>query len=116
MARKGFGSEWRSWVYGCPSSVHFLVILNGTPKGFFPTSRGLRQGDPPSPFLFMAADSLSQILKSAENNGLFEGFQMSNDKVNVSHLQFADDMLILMEGEEDKVPLLKSLIKCFELV
>lgn len=41
---------------------------------------------------------------------------MGSDKVNVSHLQFADDTLILMEGEEDKVPVLKSLIKCFKLV
>lgn len=64
----------------------------------------------------MAADSHPQLLNSAGNNGLLKGFQVGSDKVNVSHLQFADDTLILMEGEEDKVPVLKSLIKCFKLV
>lgn len=51
LARKGVGANWRSWIYGCISSAHLSVIINGSPKGFFPASRGLRQGDPLSPFL-----------------------------------------------------------------
>lgn len=41
---------------------------------------------------------------------------MGSDKINVSHLQFANDSLILMEGEEDNVLVLMPLLKCFELV
>lgn len=51
----------------------------------------------------------------AENKGLLKGFQVGFDKVNVSHLQFANDTLIYLEGEENNVKVLKSLIKCFEL-
>lgn len=51
MAKKGFGSRWKKWIARCSSSSHFSIIINGTPKGFFPTSHGLRQGDSFSPFL-----------------------------------------------------------------
>lgn len=68
------------------------------PRKVFPATSGLRQGDLLSPFLLiMVADSLSQILKFAENNGLFKGFQVGSDKIKVSHLQFADETLLFMQ-------------------
>lgn len=71
----------------------------------------------PPPFLFtLDADSFSKIIVHAEPIGLFKGFQVEDDKVNVSHLQFADDKLLLMDGEQSNMSILKSLIHCFELV
>lgn len=81
---KGYGVLWRKWVYRCLSSTHFLIIINGSPKGFFLASRGLRQGDPLSSFFFtIAADKSS----SKPNQNLFKGFQMGFEKVNVFHLR-----------------------------
>lgn len=92
----------------------FSINIEGSLKGFFPTSRELRQEDPFSPFLFtLVADSFSQIFGKAESNACF---QVGAEKVNVSHLQFADDTLTFIDGDPKIGHILKSLIPCFELV
>ena len=53
LERMGFGDRWRRWLKTCVSTVRFFVLVNGSPVGFFSSSRGLRQGDHLSPLLFL---------------------------------------------------------------
>ena len=60
---------------GCLSYATFAILVNGNAKGWVKASRGLRQGDPLSPFLFtIVADVLSRLLMRMEERGLLEGF------------------------------------------
>ena len=54
LEKKGFGERWRKWMKGCLSYSNFSIMINGKPRGKFNASRGIRQGDPLSPFLCLS--------------------------------------------------------------
>ncbi|RVX06252.1 Transposon TX1 uncharacterized 149 kDa protein [Vitis vinifera] len=94
LQRKGFSQKWRSWMRGCLSSSSFAILVNGNAKGWVKASRGLRQGDPLSPFLFtLVADVLSRLMIRAEETRITEDFLVGRDRTRVSLLQFADDTI-----------------------
>ena len=99
---------------GCLSTVSFAVLVNGNAKGWVKASRGLRQGDPLSPFLFtLVADVLSRMLLRAEERNLLEGFKVGRNRIRVSHLQFADDTIFFSNTCEEELKTLKSLLLVF---
>ncbi|XP_019416450.1 PREDICTED: uncharacterized protein LOC109327752 [Lupinus angustifolius] len=80
-------------------------------------ARGLRQGDPIAPFLFLiVVEGLGGIMRSVVFNNIFRGYQVGIDDVVISHMQYADDTLLIGKNSADNVMALKSILKCFELV
>ncbi len=95
----GFSSIWINWVSQCISTPSFSSLINGSPFGNFKSSRGLRQGDPFSPFLhIIGANVLSRLLQKVEIFGSLKGIKISPCCPQISHLQFADDLLIFSKA------------------
>ena len=75
-----FGVKWRRWIYFCVSTVRFSVLVNGSSAGFFQSYKGLRQGDPLSPFLFiLVMEALSRMVQRGVSGGLLEGFEVGGN-------------------------------------
>lgn len=66
LVQMGFGEKWRMWVNGCLRSTHASILVNGHPTDEVTTSKGVRQGDPFSPFLFIITmEGLSVAMEEA---------------------------------------------------
>ncbi|KAL5702584.1 hypothetical protein ACHQM5_027786 [Ranunculus cassubicifolius] len=116
MQKFGFGTKWIGWLQACRSSAKFSVLKNGSPEGYFSSSRGLRQGDPLSPLLFtLVAEVLTQCFIRAQEATLINGFQVENGRDKIPVLQYADDTLVFLDAKTDEVGYLKSLLLWFEL-
>ena len=75
LARMGFDNKWVSWMRAGVSTIRYSVIVNGSPTGFFDSSRGLRQGDLLSPLLLLVImEVLRRMLRCTEEGGFIWGF------------------------------------------
>jgi hypothetical protein len=100
------------WISFCISSVRFLVLVSGSPEGFFDSSCGLRQGDPLSSLFVFVMEALSRMLFVGINDGLLEGFKVGN--VIVFHLLFADGTLMFCKASPDQLAYLRGIFLLFE--
>ncbi|KAL7615828.1 hypothetical protein Lser_V15G00765 [Lactuca serriola] len=116
MAQMNFGQKWRKWIFGWLSSARASVIINGSASKEFPLRRGVRQGDPLSPFLFiLAAEGLNIALEEDKEQGIFHGVQLPNNGPTISHLQYADDAIFLGSWSVQNAKNLVRILRCFEL-
>uniref|UniRef100_A0A5B7B5L4 Reverse transcriptase domain-containing protein n=1 Tax=Davidia involucrata TaxID=16924 RepID=A0A5B7B5L4_DAVIN len=95
MQKLGFVEKWISWIMECVSTVSYSIIINGECQGNISPSRGLRQGDPLSPYLYLiCAEGFSSLLLTAEHHRAIEGLRVSRGGPSINHLLFADDSLL----------------------
>nr|KAJ0200979.1 hypothetical protein LSAT_V11C600328170 [Lactuca sativa] len=114
MSQKNFGSKWRMWTRGCLASTKASVIVNGRVTCEFPLQKGVRQGDPLSPFLFiMEMEDLNIAMKEAVEKGIFKGLSIPNVRPPMSHIFYADDVIFLGEWSKHNIDNLGRILRCF---
>jgi retron-type reverse transcriptase len=109
---RGFDTKWIRWMQMLTTTAKTAILLNGNPGPWIPIKRGLRQGDPLSPLLFIImVDVLQQIIKKFSCEGLLKHPVVPDQPCPV--IQYADDTLILIQGDNNQARLLKEILEAF---
>ena len=100
LSKMGFTIPFITWIMSTLSSVYFGLLINGAASSFFKAGRGLRQGCPLAPLLFLiVVEGLSRALLSAKECGVLRGISFGND-ISISHVLFVDDIVMVSDGSE----------------
>ncbi|GKD83593.1 RNA-directed DNA polymerase, eukaryota, reverse transcriptase zinc-binding domain protein [Tanacetum coccineum] len=109
----GFGNKWRAWIQSCLRSSRGSILINGSPTEEFQFFKGLKQGDPLSPFLFiLIMESLHLSFQRVVDAGMFTGIRLSS-MLNLSHLFYADDAIFLGQWSDTNIDTLVHVLECF---
>jgi retron-type reverse transcriptase len=112
MKQMGFDRKWLKWIQLIFSSGKSAVLLNGVPSRQFFCKRGVRQGDPLSPLIFvLAADLLQSAINKAFREGLLKAPFTPDYGMDYPIVQYADDTLIIMPAEQDQVRVMKEILE-----
>ncbi|CAL1404768.1 unnamed protein product [Linum trigynum] len=110
----GFSEKWRGWIRECTRTVKFSILLNGSPTEPFSPSRGIRQGDPISPFLFiLMSNALSFLIERGISKGDIRGIKLNQNCPRISHCLFADDTVIFGKASVSEADRIKAIIEIY---
>jgi retron-type reverse transcriptase len=109
----GFGDKFTDWILACVTSANFAVLINGEATNFFNSERGLRQGCPLSPYLFiLVMESLSLLLSKSIADQKISGIKVSRF-IKIFHLMFVDDILLLTKAEPSEWLVILDILQVF---
>ena len=116
MRKLGFHGQWISLMMLCISIVSYSILINGAPTGFIQPIRGIRQGDPLSPFLFLlCTEGLHGLLSQAASRGDIHGFSLSRRCPSLTHLLFADDSLLFCRSNVEECQKVMEVLQVYEV-
>ncbi|KAF7818437.1 reverse transcriptase [Senna tora] len=112
LTNMNFPPETTSLIHACISSVSHQILINGTLSNFIQPSRGIRQGDPLSPFIFICCmQYLSSLIDVQVRNKSWSAPKLRNTPI--SHLLFADDVLLFARVDSNSISAIKNVINSF---
>ena len=115
MRRMGFDRWWIHLTMTCVRTTSYSVLLNGEPTSFIKPSKGIRQGDPLSPNLFLlCVEGLSALLQQAKRDRRITGVSICQGGPRISHLLFVDDSLLFYEANTEECTRLLEMLTTYE--
>ena len=115
LLKMGFQESWVAMIMECITTVTYSILVNGEPKGLITPTRGLRQSDPLSPYLFLfCAEGLNAILNQASESGDIHGFSICRNGPKLTHLFFADDCLLFCRSTLEECEKIQQILAYYE--
>jgi hypothetical protein len=115
MEKMGFHKKWVTILMECVSTVSYSILVNGDPYGYIKPSRGLRQGNPLSPYLFLlCAEGFHSLIEKEKTAGTLQGVSISRGGPKISHLFFADDSLLFCKATTSDVTRIQDILSQYE--
>ena len=115
LERLGFHHKWINWLMQCICTVSYSFLLNGSAQGLVTPSRGIRQGDPLSPYLFiLCSEVLSGLCLNAQSQGTLPGIRVALGSPRVNHLLFADDTMFFCRSDQKSCQELMLILRKYE--
>ena len=115
MHQMGFAPKWITLMTECISTVSYSILINGAPHGFIKPSRGLRQGDPLSPYLFLlCAEGLHSLIHKAKMKGELKGVSINRRGPKITHLFFAGDSLLFCKATTQDCDRIQEILHTYE--
>jgi hypothetical protein len=115
MQKLGFDARWVHLLMTCVRTVSYSVLINGQPYGAITPTRGIRQGDPLSPYFFiMCAEGLSSLLYKAEREKRITRFPIVRGGLRLNHLFFADDSLLFCKANIPEWVQIQDILAIYE--
>lgn len=117
MERLGFHSKWIARIMQCITTVSYSILFNGAPRGCIIPTRGIRQGDPLSPYLFiLCSEVLSGLCRRSQASGKLQGIRVAANSPRINHLLFADDTMFFCKANAKCCKELNKILDSYAVV